>query len=167
LWHVRPCRTVTLPLYVRPCRTVRLPLHVRPCRTVSLPLYRRHWAMSKRDNHVSIRGVTSTIRTIIHNLITLPISHQRSVVEFSPGFLQSLFSTFAFPPCFHHCCGKFKKYGSGKSISVTWRITMGGRGGGELAVAIWNSDISIPHSVTRKFFFSSFSFCQPVIKNCS
>lgn len=56
----------------------------------------------------------------------------------APCFLQSLFSTFAFPPSFHHCCRKFKTCGFGNSIGVTWRITME-EGGTKLAMAIWNS----------------------------
>lgn len=56
------------------------------------------------------RYVQNTLN-LAHKLPAIPISHQRYVFEFSPGDRLSPKPVlhFSFPPCFHHCCRKFKK----------------------------------------------------------
>ena len=114
--------------------------------SMRLPLFRKHCAISKRDNHASIRGVT-------YKLIALPYPTKGACLNSRQKlcFLESLCSTFAFPPCVHHCCWKFNKVRFWEEHRRNLANNNGGRGDQighdylELA--------SIPHPVTRGFFF--------------
>jgi len=71
------------------------------------------------------------------------------VFEFSNACFPLLHSRHVFTIV----AGNFKRYGFGKSIGLTWRITVA-EGGTKLAKAIWNSPLfRIPYHAGFSFIF--------------